>query len=167
MPLKLIFARASNGVIGCQNALPWHLPEDMAHFKRITLGCPVIMGRKTWESLPAKFRPLAGRPNIVVSRDASLKYEGCKNVTSIEDGIKFAKDNGEEELMIIGGGEIYKLAFHLTDRIYLTRVHHAFPEADTHFPEIKNEEWETVSTELIRADEKHKYDFEFIELRRK
>jgi dihydrofolate reductase len=167
MTITIVVAVGMNNEIGGAGDLLWVLPKDMNHFKNITWGHHVLVGRKTYESIPAKFRPLAGRPNIIVSRDASLKNDGCKNVTSIEEGVKFAKDNGEEELMIIGGGEIYKILFPLTDRIYLTRIHHSFPEADTHFPEIKNDDWETISTELIHADEKHKYDFEFIELRRK
>ena len=167
MIISAVVAVGLNNEIGAKGDLLWVLPKDMAHFKNITWGHHVLMGRKSFESIPAKFRPLAGRPNIVVSRDASLRYEGCKNVTTIEEGIEFARANGEEELMIIGGGEIYKLLYPITDRIHLTSVHHAFPEADTHFPEIEKDKWETVSTELIKADEKHKYDFEFIELRRK
>ena len=167
MIITAVVAVGANNEIGAKGDLLWVLPKDMAHFKNITWGHQVLMGRKSFESIPARFRPLAGRPNIVVSRDASLRYEGCKNVTSTDEGIQFAKDNGEEELMVIGGGEIYKHLFPITDRIYLTRVHQAFPEADTHFPEINPDEWETISTELIHADEKHKYDFEFIELKRK
>jgi dihydrofolate reductase len=166
MIITIVVAVGMYNEIGGNGDLLWVLPRDMGHFKNITWGHHVLMGRKTYESIPAKFRPLAGRPNIIVSRDASLRNEGCKNVTSIEEGIKFAQDNGEEELMIIGGGEIYKLVFPMTDRIYLTRVHHTFPEADTHFPEINKNEWKTISTELIHADEKHIYDFDFIELKR-
>jgi dihydrofolate reductase len=166
MIITIVVAVGQKNEIGGSGDLLWGLPKDMNHFKNITWGHHVLMGRKTYESIPAKFRPLAGRPNIVVSKDPNQKNEGCKNVTSIEEGIKFAKDKGEEELMIIGGGEIYKLTFPMTDKIYLTRVHHAFPEADTFFPEIENDKWKTVSTELIHKDEKHKYDFEFIELNR-
>jgi dihydrofolate reductase len=167
MIITIVVAVGQKNEIGGSGDLLWVLPKDMNHFKNITWGHHVLMGRKTYESIPGKFRPLAGRPNIVVSRDPSLKSEGCKNVVTIEEGIEFAKINGEEDLMIIGGGEIYNLTYPLTDRIYLTRVHHTFPEADTHFPEIEMDKWETVSTEFIKADEKHKYDFEFIELRRK
>jgi dihydrofolate reductase len=167
MIITIVVAVGQKNEIGGSGDLLWVLPKDMSHFKNITWGHHVLMGRKTFESIPGKFRPLAGRPNIVVSRDPSLKSEGCKNVTTIEEGIEFAKINGEEELMIIGGGEIYKLLYPMTDRIYLTRVHHTFPEADTHFPEIEMDKWETVNTEFIKADEKHKYDFEFIELKRK
>jgi dihydrofolate reductase len=167
MIISAVVAIGKNNEIGTKGDLLWVLPKDMAHFKNITWGHHVLMGRKSFESIPAKFRPLAGRPNIVISRDPNLKHEGCKNVTSTDEGIKFAKDNGEEELMIIGGGEIYKQLLSITDKIHLTRVHASFPEADAHFPDVDPQIWETVSTELIKADEKHKYDFEFIELRRK
>ncbi|MCW3125932.1 MAG: dihydrofolate reductase [Bacteroidetes bacterium] len=167
MIISAVVAVGMNNEIGAKGDLLWVLPKDMAHFKNITWGHHVLMGRKSFEALPPKYRPLPGRPNIIVSRDPDLKNDGCKNVTSIEEGVKFAKDNGEEELMIIGGGEIYKLALPVTDRIYLTRVHASFPEADTHFPEINMTQWETISTELIPADEKHKYSFEIIELRKK
>jgi dihydrofolate reductase len=167
MIISAVVAIGMNNEIGAKGDLLWVLPKDMAHFKNITWGHHVLMGRKSFDSLPPKYRPLPGRPNIVISRDPNLKLDGCKTVTTVEEGIKFAKDNGEEELMITGGGEIYKLALPFTDVIHLTRVHASFPEADTHFPEIDMNEWETVSTELIEADEKHKYSFEFIELRRK
>jgi dihydrofolate reductase len=166
MIISAIAAVGLNNEIGAKGDLLWVLPKDMAHFKNITWGHHVLMGRKSFESIPAKYRPLPGRPNIVVSRDPNLKYDGCNNVTSTDDGIKFAKENGEEELMITGGGEIYRLLLPVTDRIYLTRVHASFPEADAHFPEIDMDEWETISTELVHADQKHKYNFEFIELRR-
>jgi dihydrofolate reductase len=167
MIISAVVAIGMNNEIGAKGDLLWVLPKDMAHFKRITWGHHVLMGRKSFDSLPPKYRPLPGRPNIVISRDTNLRLDGCKTVTTVEEGIKFAKDNGEEELMITGGGEIYKLALPFTDVIHLTRVHASFPDADTHFPEIDMNEWETVSTELIEADEKHKYSFEFIELRRK
>ena len=166
MIITAVVAVGMNNEIGAKGDLLWVLPKDMLHFKTITWGHHVLMGRKTFESIPAKFRPLAGRPNIIVSRDTSLRYDGCKNVTSMEEGIKFAQDNGEAELMLIGGGEIYRHLFPVTDRIYLTRVHASFPEADTHYPDIVPEEWETLSTEHIQADEKHKYSFDFSELRR-
>lgn len=166
MIISAVVAVGMNNEIGAKGDLLWVLPKDMAHFKNITWGHHVLMGRKSFDSLPPKYRPLPGRPNIVISRDPNLKLDGCKTVTTVEEGIKFAEDNGEEELMITGGGEIYKLALPLTDVIHLTRVHASFPEADTHFPEIDMDEWETISTELIEADEKHKYSFEFIELRR-
>ena len=166
MIISIVAAVGANNELGKGGDLLWVLPKDMAHFKNITWGHHVLMGRKSYESIPAKFRPLAGRTNIIISRDPNLKFDDCKTVTSIEAGVQFARDNSEEELMIIGGGEIYKLAMPITDRIYLTRVHHSFPDADTFFPEIEKGQWQTVSTEMIKADEKHKYDFDFIEMKR-
>jgi dihydrofolate reductase len=167
MIISAVVAVGMNNEIGAKGDLLWVLPKDMLHFKTITWGHHVLMGRKTFESIPLRFRPLAGRPNIVVSRNASLRYDGCKNVTSTEEGIKFALQNGEKELMIIGGGEIYKHLFPITDRIYLTRVHATFAEADTHYPDISDTEWETTSSIHVPSDEKHHYSFDFIELRRK
>lgn len=167
MIISAIVATGLHNEIGGNGDLLWVLPKDMAHFKNTTWGHHVLMGRKSYESLPPKYRPLPGRANIVVSRDPNLRYDGCKNVTTLEDGIKFAEINGEEELMIIGGGEIYKLALPFTDRIYLTRVHGTFPQADTHFPELDMQAWEVVSSEFYPADEKHKYAMDIMELRRK
>lgn len=167
MIISAIVATGLNHEIGGNGDLLWVLPKDMAHFKNTTWGHHVLMGRKSYEALPPKYRPLPGRANIVVSRDPNLHYDGCKNVTSIEEGIKFAEMNGEEELMITGGGEIYKLALPYTDQIYLTRVHGTFPEADTHFPELDMAEWEVVKSDSYPADEKHKYAMDIMLLRRK
>lgn len=167
MIISAIVAVGLRNEIGGNGDLLWVLPKDMAHFKNTTWGHHVLMGRKSYEALPAKYRPLPGRPNIVLSRDPDLRYDGCKNVTSIEEGIRFAEMNGEDELMIIGGGEIYKLALPFTDRIYLTRVHGIFPEADTHFPELTMSEWQEVSKQSFPSDEKHAYGFDIIELERK
>lgn len=167
MIISAIVATGLNNEIGGNGDLLWVLPKDMAHFKNTTWGHHVLMGRKSYDALPPKYRPLPGRPNIVVSRDPDLRYDGCKNVTSIEEGIKFAEMNGEEELMITGGGEIYRLALPFTDKIYLTRVHGTFPQADTHFPELDMSEWEEVSKESYAADEKHAYAMDIIVLKRK
>ncbi|MBS1626030.1 MAG: dihydrofolate reductase [Bacteroidetes bacterium] len=167
MIISAIVAAGLNNEIGGNGDLLWVLPKDMAHFKNKTWGHHVLMGRKSYEALPPKYRPLPGRPNIVVSRDPDLRYDGCKNVTSIEAGVKFAEINGEEELMITGGGEIYRLALPFTDRIYLTRVHATFPQADTYFPELDMKEWEEVSKESYPSDEKHAFAFDIIELQRK
>ncbi len=167
MIISAIVATGLNNEIGGNGDLLWVLPKDMAHFKNTTWGHHVLMGRKSYEALPPKYRPLPGRPNIVVSRDPNLRYDGCKNVTTLEEGIRFAEINGEEELMITGGGEIYKLALPFTDRIYLTLVHANFPNADTHFPVLDMDEWEEVKKDSYPADEKHAYAFEIIELERK
>lgn len=118
--LHLIFARAANGVIGKDNALPWHLPEDMAHFKRTTLGHPVIMGRKTWDSLPPKFRPLPGRANIVVTRDAQWKAEGAQRAGSLQEAVALCPPGSDA--WVIGGAQIYAAALPLADTAAVTEI---------------------------------------------
>jgi dihydrofolate reductase len=108
MRLNLIFARARNGVIGADNTLPWHLPEDLAHFKRTTLGCPVIMGRKTWDSLPPRFRPLPGRTNVVVSRQPDWQAPGASTAASLEQALHLCEP--APEVWVIGGAQLYALA---------------------------------------------------------
>ena len=166
MKISAIVAVAENNAIGKNKNLLWHLPKDMEYFKNVTWGHYVLMGRKSYESIPAKFRPLAGRVNIIVTRQKDFKAEGCKVFSSAEEGIEFAKDMGEGELMILGGGEIYKQLLRKTDKIYLTKVRHSFPDADTFFPQLANDEWKIINNEKHSPDEKHKYAFEFIELER-
>ncbi len=163
----MVVAAATNNAIGLDGKLLWNLPKDMDFFRNITLGHHVLMGRKSWDALPDKFRPLPGRTNIVVTRQPNFNPEGCKVVGSIEEGVKFAKDNGEKELMIIGGGDIYQQALKQTDTIYLTRVHHSFPEADAFFPELDMNEWRQTNMEKHQADARHKYDFDFVVYQRK
>ena len=166
MKISIVVAVGSKNEIGANGELLWRLPKDMQYFKEITYGHHVLMGRKTYESIPPKFRPLPGRVNIVVTRDISKVFEGCKIVSSVEEGIKFAQDSEAEDLMIIGGGEIYKSTFKKAHTIYLTKVDASFPNADVFFPEIKKEDWKIVSNEKHIADEKHKFDFEFVVLER-
>lgn len=120
MNLNLIFARARNGVIGSNNTLPWHLPEDMAHFKRTTLGCPVIMGRKTWDSLPPKFRPLPGRLNVVVTRQPDWQAEGAVVVNSLEAAC--AACPPDSTAWVIGGAELYAQALALASTAVVTEI---------------------------------------------
>ncbi|KRB97835.1 dihydrofolate reductase [Hydrogenophaga sp. Root209] len=129
--LHLIFARAANGVIGKDNALPWHLPEDMAHFKRTTLGCPVIMGRKTWDSLPRKFRPLPGRLNIVVTRDVHWQADGAARASSLEDAVRLCPPDADA--WVIGGAQVYTAALHLADTAVVTEIAQDF-EGDAFAP---------------------------------
>ncbi|WP_137922473.1 dihydrofolate reductase [Hydrogenophaga sp. 2FB] len=129
--LHLIFARAANGVIGKDNALPWHLPEDMAHFKRTTLGHPVIMGRKTWDSLPPRFRPLPGRLNIVVTRDANWQAEGATRATSLEDATSLCPEGADA--WVIGGAQIYAAALPLAHTAEVTEIAQDF-EGDAFAP---------------------------------
>ena len=120
MRLNLIYARAANGVIGVNNALPWHLPEDLANFKRQTLGAPVVMGRKTWDSLPPRFKPLPGRKNIVVTRQAGWQAEGAQRAVSLTDALALAGD--VPELWVIGGAQVYAEAEPLAQRAVVTEI---------------------------------------------
>ena len=133
MLVNMIYARAANGVIGKNDTLPWHLPEDMAHFKQVTMGWPVIMGRKTWDSLPPRFRPLPGRTNIVITRQVDWQAEGAKVATSVEDAISLA--GNIEEVWVIGGAQIYALAEPLAERIEVTEIAQDF-EGDAYAPAL-------------------------------
>jgi dihydrofolate reductase len=143
MNLNLIFARAANGVIGHNNALPWHLPEDMAHFKRTTLGCPVIMGRKTWDSLPARFRPLPGRLNIVVTRQPDWQADGAQRADSIAQAMTLCP--ADSTAWVIGGAEIYALALPLAERAVVTEIDKDF-EGDAFAP-VFGPEWKEMNRE--------------------
>jgi len=167
MKVSLIVAVSENGVIGKDNDLIWHLPKDMKFFKDTTMGHHVIMGRKNFESIPHKFRPLPNRTNIVITRQSDYKAEDSIVVNSVEEALKVAKSNGENEAFIIGGGQIYKLALeaNLIDRIYLTRIHHSF-DGDTFFPELSSD-WEEVNREDCFKDDNHKYDYSFRVLEKK
>ena len=154
MIISMIAAMADNRIIGKDNQMPWHLPADFAWFKRCTMGKPVVMGRKTYESIG---RPLPGRLNIVISRDASLFIEGVTTVTSIEQALEVA---GEvEEVMIIGGGAIYAACLPMANKLYVTHIE-AKIEGDTQFPDWGNEFKETYS-EAYQADEKNAYNMRF------
>jgi dihydrofolate reductase len=143
MQLGLIYARARNGVIGRGNALPWHLPEDLAHFKRTTLGAPVIMGRKTWDSLPPKFRPLPGRRNIVVTRQPDWQADGAQRAATVEQAIALCGDAAQA--WVSGGAEIYRLALPLADTVVVTEIDADF-EGDALAPELAGG-WREVARE--------------------
>ena len=164
MRVSLIVAVSENGVIGKDNDLIWHLPKDMKFFKDTTQGHHVIMGRKNFESIPHKFRPLPNRTNVIVTRQSGYVAENCVVVNSVEESIEVAKKNGDTEPFVIGGGQIYKVALenNMIDRIYLTRIHHIF-EGDTFFPNL-SEDWKVIAREHCKADEKHKYDYSFLVL---
>jgi dihydrofolate reductase len=142
MTISLIAAVAQNRAIGKDNQLLWHLPEDMRHFRETTRGKTVIMGRKTWESLPEKFRPLPGRRNIVVTRDRNFVAEGAELAHSLDEAIAAAGDDGET--FVIGGAELYRQALPMAQRLYLTEVAQAY-EGDVFFPEIQTAEWQEIS----------------------
>jgi len=133
MALNLIFARARNGVIGHNNTLPWHLPEDLAHFKATTLGQPVIMGRKTWDSLPVKFRPLPGRMNIVVTRQTDWHSDGAHVVHSVDEALQACPTDAQP--WVIGGAELYRLAMPLATRVVVTEIDADY-EGDAFAPEL-------------------------------
>ena len=143
MKLGVIYARARNGVIGKDNAMPWHLPEDLAHFKRTTLGAPVIMGRKTWDSLPPKFRPLPGRRNIVITRNADWHADGAERVGTLEEAIALCAD--APAAWVTGGAEIFKLALPLADVAVVTEIDADF-EGDIHAPEL-GPQWQEAARE--------------------
>lgn len=159
MIISFVVAASENNAIGKNNQLLWHLPNDLKFFKNTTWGMPCAMGRKTFEALGNK--PLKGRFNIIITRKKDYKVDGAMVVNSIEDAIFLAQQQDYNELMIIGGGEIYKMALSKADRIYLTRVHAEFPEADTFFPEIDQKKWRLVSEKDEYKDEKHAYDYSF------
>jgi len=160
MNINIVVAIAANNAIGKNNKLLWHLPKDLKHFKQLTTGHTVIMGRKTFDSVG---KPLPNRRNIVITRQ-KINIEGCEVVNSLEAALDLA--NGEAEVDVIGGAEIYKQALSLTDIIYLTIVHQNF-DADTFFPEIDYSEWQELSREDHQPDEKHAFPFSFITLKRR
>jgi len=158
MITSLIVAIDQNNGIGKNGDLLWHLPKDMAFFKRTTLGHPIITGRKNYFSIPKRFRPLKERSNIIITRDHSLKEEGAYITHSIKEAFK-AQEESPKELFVIGGGEIYKqfLDLNLIDKMYITHVHHSF-DADTFFPKINLNLWKIDSEILHTKDEKNEYD---------
>jgi len=159
--LVAVLAVADNGVIGRDNALPWRLPADLRHFKALTLGKPVLMGRRTFESLG---RPLPGRHNIVMSRDPAWTADGITVVGSVDAAVGAA--GGAEELMVIGGAEVYRRCWPRLARIELTRVH-AAPPGDTWLEGVDWTAWQAASTERHPADEHNEYDYSFVTLTRK
>jgi len=154
MIISMIAAMADNRIIGKDNQMPWHLPADFAWFKRCTMGKPVVMGRKTYESIG---RPLPGRLNIVISRDETLKIEGVTTVTSIEQALDVAGD--VEEVMIIGGGAIYAACLPMANKLYVTHIEAAI-DGDTQFPDW-GDQFKETSSETYQADEKNAYNMRF------
>lgn len=152
LALAMIAAMADNRVIGLNNKMPWHLPADLKHFKATTLGKPIIMGRKTWDSLG---RPLPGRLNLVVSRQQGLQLEGAETFTALDAALaraeQWAREQGVEELMLIGGAQLYAQALPQAQRLYLTRID-AAPEGDAFFPDYDEAEWERVDSEAHPAE---------------
>jgi dihydrofolate reductase len=161
MIVSLIVATGRRGEIGKDGKMPWHLPADLQHFKRNTLGKPVLMGRKT---LAAIGRPLPERRNLVLTRDQAFRAAGCETVTSLGQALALA--DPAPELMVIGGGEVYRLAWGRTDRIYLTRIQADVDGADTFFPGLEDGYWRETSREDHRADVKNPFNYSFLILDR-
>jgi dihydrofolate reductase len=161
---KLIVAQAANGVIGKDNDLIWHLPADMRFFTQTTQNSIVIMGRKNWDSIPLKYRPLANRINVVVTRNKSFSHPDCSVFTSLEEAIAFYSDaennSDKKEIFIIGGGQIYSYALEhsLIDEMYITEIDHSF-DGDTFFPSFDATEWTKTTLLKHDVDERNKYPF--------
>ena len=151
MEIALIYARAANGVIGHNGTMPWHLPEDLAHFKALTQGHPVIMGRKTWDSLPARFRPLPGRTNIVITRQEDWDETGAQRSSSLRDALQKAEnlDGTPSQAWVIGGAQIYAQAMPLADELVVTEIDADF-DGDAHAPAI-GPEWQEVAREPFES----------------
>jgi len=166
MMISMIAALSRNRVIGKNNDLPWKLPDDMKFFMAKTKGHHTIMGRKNYDSIPSKFKPLPHRTNIVVTRQQNFIAPGCIVVDSLEKGLALAKANQEPETFIIGGAEIYKLGLHHANRLYLTEID-AIIEGDTYFPEFNKDRWTETFREHHDKDERHAYSFDFVIYERK
>ena len=157
----MIAAMGSNRVIGKDNDLPWHLPDDFKYFQQKTNGHFIIMGRKNWESLPHKFQPLPNRTNLVLTRQKDYQAKGATIIRSLQEGQEIAAQNSENELFIIGGGEVYRMGLEIADRIYLTEIAGDF-EGQVTFPELSDTQWKEIDREHHATDERHQYAFDFV-----
>jgi dihydrofolate reductase len=160
--LSLIWAMDQNRLIGNNNSLPWYLPADLAFFKRTTMGKPMIMGRKTFDSIG---RPLPGRQNIVITRDSTFSAQGCDIANSIEEAMSLVSDE-KQEAMLIGGASLYLQMLAQADALYLTQIHHTF-SGDTWFPEMDMDQWSEVYREDFEVDEKNLHPYSFMQYTRK
>jgi len=166
MTISLIVAVAENNVIGKDNKLVWYLPADTKYFREKTLGHCVITGRKNYESIPEKFRPLPGRTNIVITHQKDYKAPQAIVVNSIQDALREAEKTEKAECFIIGGAEIYRQTMAMAHKIYLTKIQHHF-EGDAYFPEIDPTAWKEIKSTTFKPDEKNKYLYSFIEYKRR
>ncbi|MGI8598128.1 MAG: dihydrofolate reductase [Chitinophagaceae bacterium] len=157
MLLSLLVAADENNVIGKDNKLPWHLPNDLKYFKNLTWGMPILMGRKTFDSIG---KALPGRKSIVITRNKDWAHENVEVVLSIEEAISSAKADDINEIFVIGGAEIFSSSFDKADRIYLTRIHHQF-DGDVYFPELQVDDWALVQNKFCHADDKNAYSHTF------
>jgi dihydrofolate reductase len=165
MKISLIAAIASNNVIGKDNKLIWNLPADMKFFKEKTSGHCIITGRKNYESIPERFRPLPNRTNIVITRQSNYTAPGAIIVDSVEKAINTARSQGESEVFVIGGADIYRQTLDIADILYITHIEHSF-EGDVFFPAIDSNKWKEEKRIVYKADEKNKYDFSIVEYRK-
>ena len=154
--ISMIVAMAGNRAIGKDNDLLWHLPDDFKHFKAVTMGKPIVMGRKTYDSIG---RPLPGRKNVVVTSDKTFSAEGVVVVRSIDDALAATRD--DDDIMVIGGASFYEQMLPLANKLFVTWVHHHF-EADAFFPDINLDEWRVIEQTDHRADDRHAYDYSFV-----
>jgi len=161
MVISLIAALTQNHVIGRNNDLPWRLPDDMKYFMQTTKQHHVIMGRKNYDSIPEKFRPLPNRVNIIVTRQPHFNALDCLVVHSLDEGLSVARKASEKEVFIIGGAEIYKAAMPQVQRMYLTEIRTILP-GDTHFPTFDRTQWREASRKAHPADDRHAYAFDFV-----
>ncbi len=161
--VAIVVAIADNGVIGAQNALPWHLPEDLKHFRRITTGHAIVMGRLTWESIG---KALPNRRNLVLTSDASWAAAGAERVVSLQQASKLAHENPGGPLMVIGGAQVYAEALPIADTLYLTQVHDDF-SGDTLFPRLDMREWREIERETVAPTEERNFGYSFVTLVRR
>lgn len=161
MKINIIVAIAENYAIGKNNDLLWHLGDDLKRFKKLTSNNVVMMGQKTYESLPV--RPLPKRTNIVISDDYDVRYNGCEMAYGITEAMEFAKYwSDDTEVFVMGGGSIYRQFFDMADKLYITKVHKSFEDADVFFPEIDEEKWELIFEEKHTKDENNEYDYTYL-----
>ncbi|HEY8158115.1 MAG TPA: dihydrofolate reductase [Methylobacter sp.] len=161
MKISFVVAMASNRAIGLNNQMPWHLSADLKKFKKITMGAPILMGRKTYESIG---RPLPGRTNIIISRNPSYSQPGCLVFNDIEEALDSCRDS--DEVFVIGGSHLYKSMLPIADTLYLTQIHKEFP-GDTFFPELDAEQWIEVQREDIQDDHDVDFSYSFLKLERR
>ena len=159
--ISIIVATDERGAIGCDGRLPWHLPNDLKRFKALTMGKPIVMGRRTWESIG---RPLPGRLNVVITRQVEMAAAGCAVVGSFDEALAVSRP--AEEICVIGGAEVYRLALPRAQVIHRTQVH-ATVAADTFFPALDAADWKEVTRQEHPADDRHAYPYSFLELRRR
>ncbi len=157
MMISLVVAASENSVIGKDNKLPWHLPDDLKYFKNLTWGMPILMGRKTFESIG---KALPGRASIIITRNKEWRFDGVDAVQSVEEAVSKAASFGVKEIFVIGGAEIFNMTLPRASKIYLTRIHHQF-DGDVFFLELNKNEWRLASSRYCEADEKNMYNHSY------